>query len=312
MSPDAMGRAPQGSIPFRPALTGDFVRRWRGQTHRGSNRPLGLCIETGVKATAPTSGAHRSGLLSLASPHCMRSLYLVYLDRHHLGDDLFLKSLAQHFADAGTDGPTCLLVHGSGEKVERTLEAKGYFPDRTGGVLDVESEDQRRLVERAVREVNQEIVAALTDEVVSTVGIQGVDRGLFGKEADGSLRAANAGWVSALLKQRVVPVVSALVEDPDTGTVREVPAVEAVRALGRALEASFDPVACALTTGDRSGLPSEEGGIQAVVEPDAVTDADVPEPSAVRRLAESDLPVLITSLQGLLGGAEPTGTRLES
>ena len=116
----------------------------------------------------------------------MQSLYVVSLDRHHLGDDLFLKSLAQHVAEAGTDGPTCLLVHGSGEKVERTLEAKGYFPDRTGGVLDVESEGQRRLVERAVREMNQEIVAALTDEVVSTVGIQGVDRGLFRKEADGS------------------------------------------------------------------------------------------------------------------------------
>ncbi|PSQ92766.1 MAG: acetylglutamate kinase, partial [Bacteroidetes bacterium QH_2_63_10] len=160
----------------------------------------------------------------------MQSLYVVSLDRHHLGDDLFLKSLAQHVADAGTDGPTCLLVHGSGEKVERTLEAKGYFPDRTGGVLDVESEDQRRLVERAVREVNQEIVAALTDEVVSAVGIQGVDRGLFQKEADGSLRAANAGWVSALLKQRVLPVVSALVEDPDSGAVHEVSAVEAVQA----------------------------------------------------------------------------------
>ena len=242
----------------------------------------------------------------------MQSLYVVSLDRHHLGDDLFLKSLAQHVAEAGTDGPTCLLVHGSGEKVERTLEAKGYFPDRTGGVLDVESEDQRRLVERAVREMNQEIVAALTDEVVSTVGIQGVDRGLFRKEADGSLRAANAGWVSALLKQRVVPVVSALVEDPDSGAVHEVPAAEAVQALGRALEASFDPVACVFTTGDRSGLPSEEGGIQDVVEPDAVTDENVPEPSVVRRLAESDLPVLITSLQGLLGGAGPTGTRLQS
>lgn len=241
----------------------------------------------------------------------MQSLYVVYLDRHHLGDDLFLKSLAQHVADAGPEGPTCLFVHGSGEKVERTLEAKGYFPDRTEGVLEVESEEQRRLVERAVREVNQEIVAALTDEVVSTVGIQGVDRGLFQQE-DESIRAANAGWVAALLKQHVVPVVSALVENADTGTVREVPAVEAVRALGHALDASFDPVACVLTTGDRPGVPREEGGIEDQVQAEAVTDEHVSEPWTVRRLAEGDMPVLITNLQGLFGGGAPSGTRLRS
>ena len=71
-------------------------------------------------------------------------------------------------------------------------------------------------------------------------------------------------------------------------------------------------MACVLTTGDRSGLPSEEGDIRDVVEPDAVTDEDVPEPSVVRRLAEADLPVLVTSLQGLLSGAGPTGTRLQA
>jgi acetylglutamate kinase len=242
----------------------------------------------------------------------MRSLYLVYLDRHHLGDDLFLKSLAQRFADAGTEAPTCLLVHGSGEKVERTLEAQGYFPDRTGGVLDVENEEQRRLVERAVREVNQEIVATLTDEVVSTVGIQGVDRGLFHLEDDETLRAANVGWVSALLKQHVLPVVSALVEAPDTGAVQEVPAVAAVRALGRALDASFDPVACVLTTGEKPGVPDEAGGVRDVVEPDTVTENHVSESSAVHRLSKSELPVLVTSLRGLFRGSGPTGTRVQA
>ena len=241
----------------------------------------------------------------------MQSLYLVYLDRHHLGDNLFLKSLAQHFADAGPEAPTCLLVHGSGEKVERTLEAQGYFPDRTGGVLDVESEEQRRLVERAVREVNQELVGTLTDEVVSTVGIQGVDRGLFQREDDGSLRASNAGWVSALLKQHVLPVVSALVEEAP-GAVQEVPAVAAVRALGRALDASFDPVACVLTTGEKPGVPDEAGGVRDVAAPDAVTDEHVPEPLAVHRLSGAELPVLVTSPRGLFHGSGPTGTRIQT
>jgi hypothetical protein len=242
----------------------------------------------------------------------MSPLYLLYLDRHHLGDDLFMKSLAQHFADAGTHGPSCLLVHGSGEKVERTLEAKGVFPDRTGGVLNVETEEQRRLVERAVREVNQEIVAALTDEVVSTVGIQGVDRGLFQKEADTPLRASNVGWVSALLKQHIVPVVSALAESPDTGAVREVPAVEALRALGEALADAFDPVVCVLTTGETPGIPGASEGVADAVAPGDVTEEHVSEPSVVHRLSESEIPVLVTSLQGLLSGAEPTGTRVQS
>ncbi len=238
----------------------------------------------------------------------MQDLYVVYLDRHHLGDDLFLKSLAQHFADAGTQGPPCILVHGSGEKVERTLEAQGYFPDRTGGVLDVETDEQRRLVERAVREVNQDIVAALTDEVVPTVGIQGVDRGLFHQDADGALKAANVGWVSALLKQHVVPVVSALVEVSEAGVVREVPAVEAVRALAQALEASFDPVVCVLSTGDVPGVFGDEEEREETVQAGAVTEDDVPDPAVIRRLTEASLPVLVTNLQGLLSGPEVTGT----
>jgi acetylglutamate kinase len=243
----------------------------------------------------------------------MQSLYLVYLDRHHLGDDLFLKSLAQQLSEAGTEALPCLLVHGSGEKVERTLEARGHFPERTDGVLDVETEDQRKLVERAVREVNQEIVAILTDEVVSTVGIQGVDRGLFHMPASGEpLRADNAGWISALVKQHVVPVVSALVEAPDTGAVREVGTGEAVRALAQALTASFEPVACVLSTADAPGLPDGDGGMQAEAGIDALDDGPVPEPAAARRLVEAGVPVMVTSLSGLFGGPTPTGTRLQS
>lgn len=242
----------------------------------------------------------------------MRPLYLVYLDRHHLGDDLFLKSLAQQLSSAGTEAPTCLLVHGSGEKVERTLESQGYFPERTGGVIDVETEGQRQLVERAVREVNQEVVAALTDEVVSSVGIQGVDRGLFRVSVEDVLQAANVGWVSALLKQHVVPVVSALVETPDTGTVHERPTEEAVRALAEALDESFDPVACVLTTAEVAGVPDEEGGAQNEIRAANVDELPIPEPTAARRLIEAEVPVLVTSPQGLFSGAAPTGTRLYS
>jgi len=229
----------------------------------------------------------------------MERLYVVYLDRHHLGDELFLKSLAQHFAQAESGEPSCLLVHGSGEKVERTLEAQGYFPERSDGVLDIEGEEQRRLVERAVRETNQEIVAALTDEVVSTVGIQGVDRNLLGLDDRGKVTAANVGWLAALVKQRVVPVVSALVEDEEGP--REVWAADVTVALADALSASFDPVVCALTTGDQPGLVDAEGRREEVAV-EALSDDLVPDVDAVRRLHAGDVPVLLTNLQGLLGG----------
>jgi acetylglutamate kinase len=241
----------------------------------------------------------------------MQTLYLIYLDRHHLGDSLFLKSLAQHFAEGASGEPPCLLVHGSGEKVERTLESQGYFPDRTDGVLQVEGDEQRQLVERAVRETNQEIVAALTDEVVSTVGVQGVDRNLLRRGPDGSVRAHNVGWVTALIKQRVLPVVSALVDGEEDGRPEEVWAVEALLALAEAFRDDFDPVACALTTTDQPGL-MDATGEQNAVAMDAVADEEVPDRAAVRRLHDAHLPVLLTNLQGLLGGDEPTGTRLEA
>jgi acetylglutamate kinase len=237
----------------------------------------------------------------------MQSLYVVYLDRHHLGDELFLKSLAQHFAEADSGDPPCLLVHGSGEKVERTLEAKGYFPERTEGVLDVDGEEQRRLVERAVRETNQEIVAALTDEVVSTVGIQGVDRNLLGLDENGAVTATNVGWLAALIKQRVVPVVSALVEGEEGP--RELWAADVAVALAEGLSVSFDPVVCALTTGDQPGVVDATGRREEMAA-DALSDDVVPDPAAVRRIHEGAVPVLLTNLQGLLGAKGPQGTRI--
>ena len=238
----------------------------------------------------------------------MQDLYVVYLDRPHLGDELFLKSLAQHFANGKSGEPPCLLVHGSGEKVERTLESKGYFPERTDGVLDIEGEEQRRLVERAVRETNQEIVAALTDEVVSTVGIQGVDRNLLGVDEEGGITATNVGWLAALIKQRVVPVVSALVEHEDE-EIEEVWAVDVAVALARALSASFDPVLTVLTAADGSGL-RDNGSVRDEVDMEGLSEDDVSDVAAVERMQAADLPVLLTSAQGLLSGDTPKGTRL--
>lgn len=240
----------------------------------------------------------------------MRSLYLLYLDRYHLGDPLFVKNLAKHIQQ----GPTreCLIVHGSGEKVERTFEAQGLFPERTRGVLNVESIEQKRLVERAVREANHDIVGSLTDEVISTVGIQGTDRGLLRLEAgqqqaegDGAPAApsgedievttGNVGWLEALLKQQVIAVVSALAKS-ESG-VHELWTADAATALADALDDVFDITAVMLTTGDRPGVTDATGTRE-----EATVDAassQIAEPEAAKHLIQAGISVIVTSPKGL-------------
>lgn len=242
----------------------------------------------------------------MPDPAVKETLYILYLDRYHLGDELFINDLAQRLHQAPPGEPLCLLVHGSGEKVERTLESQGFFPERRGGVLDVEAPEQVRLVERSVRETNRELVATLTDEVVPAVGIQGVDRNLLRLE-EGTVVAQRVGWVEALLSQRVVPVVSALVEHPEEGRVREVYAADAVVALAEAFD-TVDPVVVFFTTGPHAGW-ADATGVQDTVSPDALREGGpLPEPDAVRRIVQENSRGLITNLGGLFAESGPTGT----
>lgn len=245
------------------------------------------------------------------------TLYLVYLDREHLGDPLFLQGLAQAISRSRAGEPPCILLHGSGEKVERTLEAEGIFPDRVGGVLDVDEPDHLDLVERAVREVNQQVVGTLTDEVVSTVGIQGDKRNLFRRDADGTLQVGSVGWIEALVQQRVVPVLSALADDAAAGRVREVWAADLLPALAEAVDESFTPTAVFFTATDDPGLPGhipEPSDAHMAVDAGEVARealADVlSEPEAVTRGLEAGLPALLTTPAAFADEDGPRGTLL--
>jgi len=238
-------------------------------------------------------------------------LYLIYLDAYHQGDEIFINELAQRLHKAPAGDPLCMVVHGSGEKVERTLESQGLFPERVDGVLDVSEPEHIRLVERAVRETNQKLVAAFTDEVVPTVGIQGVDRNVLQLDDEGAVTAHKVGWVEALLKQRVVPVVSALVNDADGKYVREVNAADAAIALAEAFE-TVDPTVVFFTTGTPPGL-TDADGVKETVAVEALPDeGPVPEPAAVHRIVQAGLPALLTSLDGLFATDGPTGTRVDA
>lgn len=242
----------------------------------------------------------------------MQPLYLLYLDRYHLGDPLFVQGLAKQI----NQGPPrdCLMIHGSGEKVERTFESQGLFPERTRGVLDVESAEDHRLIERAIRELNQDIVGSLTDEVVSTVGIQGSDRGLLrlatssdSPPADDesvpetasapSLQVGRTGWLEALLKQHVIAVVSALALDETSRTDREIWTADATITLYEALQGGFDPTVVFLTTTDQAGLTDAEG-VRETASPEEVSDL-VAEPSAVERVVHAGCSSILTSPSGL-------------
>lgn len=236
-------------------------------------------------------------------------VYVLYLDRYHLGDDLFLKELAQRFHQAPPGEPSCMIVHGSGEKVERTLESRGLFPDRKDGILDVQEPEHVRLVERAVRETNRKLVALLTDEVVPTVGVQGVDRSLLQMDAEGILQAPRTGWVEALIKQRVVPVVSALVDHPEEGRVREVCTADAVVALARSLD-EFETTVTFFTKSGRAGLANALETKPSISVDTLAKYEDLPEPDAVQHIALAGVNVLVTSLDGLFGEGKPRGTHL--
>ena len=240
-------------------------------------------------------------------------LYILYLDTEHVSDPLFLEALAQQFHQHPVGHRRTLIIHGSSEKVERTFEAEGQFIERENGLLPVETEEQRRLVERDLRETNQSIVATLTDQVVPTVGIQGTDRQLLRRTDDGTIAAANnLGWLDALLKQHVVAVVSSMIaSDPDT-IAEEVPLPEAAAALARpfATDAVTDdpPVRVVLFhLDDTPGLQADDGTLHEKCPP---SHPNIPHKNAVDVLTAQDMPVLLTNTNGFFGGDTPSGTRI--
>ena len=98
-------------------------------------------------------------------------LRLIYLDRYHLGDPLFLRALAHRLGRAEAAGLGALLVHGSGDEAEQVLEAEGAAVVRRDGVLAGLSPEHALLVERAVRQTNKRVVSTLTEFGVAAVSV---------------------------------------------------------------------------------------------------------------------------------------------
>ncbi len=233
------------------------------------------------------------------------SIHLIYLDAYHLGDLLYVASMARMMGRLQRL-PPCLFVHGSGEQAERLLEAEGLFPEQRDGLVVARTPQEAALVERALRQVNRRLVGTLTDEGVHAVGLHGTDRGLLRLRPDGVPTAGKTGWFQDLLRLRAVPVVSTLLRPRHAGTTREGSPSATTLALARALE---NVVVVFFTRNDQPGVLDGEAP-RKYLSLDALEEAMLPEPEAVRRVAAAGLPVLLTSAVGLFGSKIPLGTKI--
>lgn len=231
-------------------------------------------------------------------------LYLLYVDRVHQSDPLFRQGLARALASAGARLPRCMLLHGSGERLARMLEAQGLVYGAPGVRVPP------ALVERAVREETRRIVGALTDAGVAAVGFQGTDRRMLHPSGGDGVVARGAAWVRDLTARRVVPVVSTLVRDPD-GEPREAAMAEVASAFGKALETE-EVYTVFFTPNDRPGL-IEEGAIRASIRAADLPDSGASsEPEAVRRVVAAGGVAWLTSPLGFIDPRGPQGTRVIS
>lgn len=220
--------------------------------------------------------------------------HVLYLDRYHLGDPLFLTGFARDVLGLGAP---CLLVHGAGEAAERALEAEGRVPVFENGVLHAETAADRHLVARAARDLNRRIVHTLNDAGVAAVGVEASGRGLI-RAQQGKILAGNTGWLQDLVARGAVPVVAAILGDAE-GSVIEANGGAVAGVLARALAGAGEAATVVfLTKNGQNGLYSNDLRVEEAAL-DVVSTAAVPEIEAVRAASETGAAVVVTSRSGL-------------
>ena len=217
---------------------------------------------------------------------------VLFLDAYHLGDPLFVTGLAR---DLKARGGGAVLVHGSGERGERALEALGLVPHAEGGVWQTETAGQAAAVEQATRALGRELAHELNEAGVASVRAVGADRGLL-KRSAGGVEAGKTGWLQTLVGQGVVVVVASLVGGAEGEPLAEADPAAAAAALAGALG---EPVTVML----KKRL-SGTGEAVSVAAPPA--QAALGDPSAAARLVASGARVVAVP-RGALRTVEPTG-----
>ncbi len=186
---------------------------------------------------------------------------VVYLDEYHLGDPLFIPGLARDLASRAAG---IVLVHGSGERGERALESLGLIPRSDAGVWRTEGDDQRQAVERAMRDLNREMIHEFNEQGVAAVGAMVGDRGLI-RQSAGGLVVGKSAWVSDLARQGVTVLLGAMVQGAEVDPARTA-GLLASSLSGEAVALSRRSVDGAVEDADLGGLVHDPGAVRRIAE----------------------------------------------
>ncbi len=219
-------------------------------------------------------------------------LSLVWLDDYHLGDPLFVRSVARSLSLAPASDRTVLLLHGAAERAARMLEARSAAVHNPKALYGLTDPPVRAVVEQAIREQNKDIVATLTEFGVPAVGIQGSDRRMLFADDAGDVNVGDARWLETLISQHTVPVISSMAAGPSEPI--PVRPVLALAALAEKM-ADFDPILTVFTKGGRSGLLRGGDRLTSVDPREIGRDEVGPEPVEIQRFAAESLRIHLTS-----------------
>jgi acetylglutamate kinase len=146
---------------------------------------------------------------------------------------------------AATTNDRVVVVHGGGDEVSALQRRLGLTPKFNDG-RRVTTRDDLELVQMALSgSANKRLVAALVSERVRAVGISGEDDGLLRARATsretlgevGAPTRVDARLLELLMAGGVVPVISPLARDEDTGMPLNVNGDDAAAAIAIAIAA---------------------------------------------------------------------------
>jgi acetylglutamate kinase len=145
--------------------------------------------------------------------------FVVKLGGAALQNQELLQTCAQAVADLARDGHQVALVHGGGVQLTKVLAQMGKQSEFVAGlrVTDAETRDAALMVLGG--RVNKTLVAALTQQGVSAVGLTGGDANVFRarkKKTEhelgfvGEIAATDPKWLDAIWTMGAIPVISSI------------------------------------------------------------------------------------------------------
>lgn len=230
---------------------------------------------------------------------------VLYIDRFHLDDRLFVDGLARHIASLALEHPPLILIHGGGSAVEEVLERTGSVPVVEEGIARVETPLEIAVAERAVRHQNQRLAAAMNNAGVSALPVQGADKGFATITPAGEPVLGATTWLESIIATGVVAIVSCLARKAD-GTVREVPPHRIARHIANRFQAA---AILFFTRNNRCGVFFDGASVSEISVEEI--PADVFAERAMLEVARGvSPPLFLTNIRGLGPEGQIQGTRV--